>query len=125
MNSRGKWQGMFMIARFSWPFYSVGIAILVLSLIGLLLLPASRELRVLFAVTLLVAVYFVIGSLSVSHVIYDRSELYRWSWLQQALRGTTLRHATICHCGFDEASQLLRQQFPEVHWQLLDHFNEK
>jgi hypothetical protein len=124
VSGRGKWQGVFTIARFNWPFYAVGIAIMILSLTGFLRL-ARMDLRVLCGVAFVIAAYFVVVSLAASHLIYDRSDLYRWAWLQQALWGARVRQATFCHCGFDEASSSLRRQFPEVQWQLLDHFDEK
>ena len=83
MNARGKWQGMLTIARFNWPFYVAAIAVMISSLIGWLLLDVA-DLRVACAIILAAAAYFLVASLSVSHFIYDRSDLYRWG--------------TACHC---------------------------
>jgi len=124
MNGRGKWQGMFTIAWFNWPFYVVGIVILILSLMGFLVL-GSRDLRVLCGVSFVVVAFFLFGSLGSSHLIYDRSDLYRWEWLRKALQGASVRQAIISHCGFDDASLLLRRQFHGIEWQVLDHFDEK
>lgn len=65
------------------------------------------------------------GSLGVAHLIYDCSDLYRWGWLDRALRGINLRAAIFCHAGFDEASAELREKFDGVAWQILDHFDGK
>src|SRR5258708_6912067 len=86
MKARGKWQGMLTIARFNWPFYAGAIAVVALSLAGLLLLDRA-DFRVACAITLAASAYFLVGSLGVSHFIYDRSDLYRWGWLERALRG--------------------------------------
>src|SRR5258708_20565502 len=101
MNASGKWQVMLTIAQFNWPFYAAAIAVMIASLIGGLLLDRA-DLRIACATTFAAATYFVFGSLSVSHFIYDRSDLYRWGWLERALRGVNMRQAIFCHCAFDE-----------------------
>jgi SAM-dependent methyltransferase len=77
------------------------------------------------AIAFLLALYFLLGSLWVSHLIYDRSDLYRWNWLERALRGIDVRHAVFCHTGLDEASQALHAKYPETQWQVLDHFDKQ
>ena len=124
MKARGKWQGMMTIAQFNWPFYVMAVAVLIASLAGLFLLP-SLPLKLVCGIAFGGAAYFLFGSLGVSHFIYDRSDLYRWGWLDRALRGTDMRQAIFCHCGFDEALAELRDKFGDVQWQLLDHFDEK
>lgn len=113
-----------MIARFNWPFYAGGLAIVILSLVGFLLL-TSAEVRALCGVSFALAAFFVFGSLGFSHLIYDRSGLYRWEWLQHLLQGLSVREATFCHCGFDDASPLVRHHFHDIQWQVLDHYNER
>jgi hypothetical protein len=124
VKARGKWQGMMTIARFNWPFYVVAAAVLIASLAGLVLLPVVA-LQFVCGVAFVATTYFLFGSLGVSHLIYDRSDLYRWSWLDHALRDVNIHHAIFCHCGFDEASEELRERFRDVQWQLLDHFDRK
>jgi len=122
VNARGKWQGMLTIARFNWPFYAVAIAVSIASFAGLYL-PAAVTLKVACGAAFAGAAWFLFGSLGVSHLIYDRSELYRWSWLERALKGASVRHAILCHCGFDDVSPRLRKLFGDVQWKLLDHFD--
>ena len=124
MKARGEWQGMLTIARFDWPFYVAAIAVAIASLAGLFLL-AGVALKVACGLALAGAAYFLFGSLGVSHLIYDRSDLYRWGWLERALRGANIRQAIFCHSGFDETSPGLRKILGNVQWQLLDHFDEK
>jgi hypothetical protein len=114
---------MMAIARFNWPFYVAALAILFTASAGLVLLPTLPP-RLICAGALAGAVYFLLGSLGVSHLIYDRSDLYRWRWLDRALHGMKLRRAIFCHSGFDETSEDLRARFQEVEWLVLDHFNE-
>jgi hypothetical protein len=125
MNSRGKWQGMMTIARFNWPFYAVAAATLILSLAGIFL-TSNLELRLVCGIALVGAAYFIFGSLGVSHLIYDRSDLYRWGWLDRALREATKRQFIFCHSGFDDASASLREKLgQDAGWRVLDHFDPK
>jgi hypothetical protein len=113
---------MLTIVRFNWPFYVAAIAVMMASFAGWVLL-SRPDLRAACAITFAAAAYFLICSLSVSHFIYDRSDLYRWGWLERALRGANMRQAIFCHCGFDEASPALGKRFGDVQWHLLDHFD--
>ncbi len=124
MKVRGKWQGMWIVARFNWPFYLAALAILMASIAGYLLL-TSFALKLACGFALVGSAYFVFVSLGVSHFIYDCSDLYRWGWLDRALHGVPMRQAVFCHSGFDEASAALREKFGNVQWRLLDHYDEK
>jgi SAM-dependent methyltransferase len=123
MNPRGKLQGMLTIARFNWPFYLAGTLVLLNAAAGLFVF-SQPVLVVGCAAVFLAAAYFVLGSLAISHLIYDRSDLYRWGWLERALRGLHPKQAVFCHTGFDEASLALREQRTGLQWQVLDHFDE-
>ncbi len=115
---------MMTIARFNWPFYVAVVAVLTASLAGWFLLP-RLALKVVSGLVFAGSAYFLFGSLGVSHFIYDRSDLYRWGWLDRALRGANLRQAIFCHAGFDETSTELRERLADVQWQILDHFDER
>lgn len=123
MRTRGKWQGMWAIVRFNWPFYAIAILVLIAALVGIV----AVEMPVLkWACGVAVAgtLYFLIGSLGVSHQVYDRSDLYRWSWLERALDGAGRAKMVLCHSGFDEVSQDLRKRLGDTEWVLLDHYEE-
>ncbi len=64
----------------------------------------------------------MLGSLVASHWIYDRSDLYRFAWLAQALGPRDRRRFVVCHAGFDETSRALRQHLTPGEWRVLDHF---
>lgn len=121
MNTRTPWQGMLAIARFNWPFYVAALVILAASSGGLLLFSSSHA-KMLSGIALAGSAYFLFGSLAVSHAIYDRSDLYRWEWLDRALRGMRMSRAIFCHAGFDETSRELRVRFADAEWLVLDHF---
>ena len=123
MNSRGPWQGMVSIARFNWPFYVAAVVFMIAALAGLLW-SSSFVSKLICAGAFAAAGYFFFGSLGVSHLIYDHSDLYRWGWLDRVLRGVRLERAIFCHSGFDEASQTLRARVPKIEWLILDHYDE-
>ena len=107
MNKRGAWQGMLTIARLNWPFYVAVVVVLLGAIAGWIALPTFWP---VFALALAGCLYFLIGSLGVSHWIYDRSDLYRWKWVDRALDGVAANRVIFCHSGFDESSESLREK---------------
>lgn len=123
MTERRQWQGMMAIARFNWPYYVVAAVVFAVSVWGLML-GTSIEWKIICGIALACAAYFLFVSLAVSHVIYDRSDLYRWGWLERALCGVRQMRIVFCHCGFDEASGALQERLKQASWLVLDHFDE-
>jgi hypothetical protein len=111
---------MLAIARFNWPLYGAAFAVLIAAVAGIFLF--SGLFKIPCAIAGACAVYFIFGSLGVSHLVYDRSELYRWSWLDRALNDRPIRQAIFCHSGFDETSLELREHFSDAQWTVLDHY---
>lgn len=120
--NRGKWQGMLAIVRFNWPFYLVAALVFVGAVVGIFL---SRDPWVLALCGAIAAGsgYFLFVSLGVSHLIYDRSDLYRWGWMERALGGGKRGCIVFCQSGFDEASEPLRERLADAEWRILDHFD--
>ena len=74
----------------------------------------------------ILALWWVLGSLLVSHWIYDQSDLYRFGWLQKNIwENKPPRDATIVHAGYDEVSSLLEKFFPNTKWTALDIHDPK
>ncbi len=122
MTERDPFQGVASVARFNWPYYVAAALVLGTGALAACLAPPLWAKGVaLAAVT--GALWFLAGSLGVSHWVYDRSDLYRWKWLRRALGGVEPRSAVICHTGFDEVSAALKEKFPATRWQVLDHFD--
>ena len=124
MTSRGTWQGMTSIVRFNWPLYAVAFLVLTAALAGLILME-SLPLRLACAVALAGACYFIVVSLGVSHLVYDRSDLYRFRWLDRALGGASRSHIVFCHSGLDEVSERLKDALRPEFWITLDHFDSE
>lgn len=115
---------MWTIVRFNWPFYGVALMLLIVATAGLFM-STSLWMKIGLALILLGSLYFLLVSLGVSHLVYDRSELYRWTWLTRALAGQDPKSMIVCHSGFDEVSQDLRQRYANSEWIVLDHYDPK
>ena len=116
VSERGKWDGVRAIAGFNWPYYLVAILVLVIGILAIGWFPVAGALVVSGCS------YFLIGSLGVSHWIYDRSDLYQWLWLKRALNPVEGGKWLLCHSGFDEVSGMLIQKFPGAELRILDHY---
>lgn len=122
MSARGEWQGMFTIVRLNWPFYVAASLVFVAACAALVVVPMTAV-RVACVLAICGSGWFLVASLVVSHLVYDRSDLYRWQWLDRALRGTECLRFIFCHAGFDEASVSLREHLKPEKWTVLDHFD--
>lgn len=119
---RGPFEGVLNILRFNWPMFVGTLAVIVVAS-GAALTVESPLVRLGCA---LVAAGLAVGtlvSLLVSHLVYDRSDLYRFRWLARARGDRPLRRAVFCQTGFDESSALLRAHTPDTVWTLLDHYD--
>lgn len=120
MRKRGPWDGMLAIVHFNWPFYAVALLVLLAGIAGLfaggLMAPGA-------GLIVLGCLWFLVGSLGVSHWVYDRSDLYRWAWLSRVLQNQSPDNILLCHSGFDEASEMLKPRYPSAEWTVLDHFD--
>jgi SAM-dependent methyltransferase len=110
---------MLAIVRFNWPFYLVAALVFLGAVVGIFLFRDPLFLT-MCAVIAAGSGYFLFVSLGVSHLIYDRSDLYRWHWLERALGGVKNKRIVFCHAGFDEASEALRERLAGE-WRIIDH----
>jgi Methyltransferase domain len=119
---RGPFQGVLNIIRFNWPMFLGAAMMTATAALGATAVSSAVWRASLWLVMLAVGGGAVV-SLVVSHVIYDRSDLYRFAWLSRAFNTPTLRSATFCQTGFDESSPLLAARVPATAWTLLDHYD--
>lgn len=119
--TRSRFQGVRTVARFNWPLYVAAVAVLLVAL-GVAVSALPDALRLAGALAAAGALWFLLGSLGATHWVYDRSDLYRWSWLRALLLRGDAR-LLVCHTGFDEVSGSLRAAFPEARVEVLDHFD--
>lgn len=113
---------MVTVARLNWPFYA-GVALVLVTAVGIFVTVPWSGVRLGCALAAATSAYFLVGSLGVSHLIYDRSDLYRWTWLDRAIGGASRDQCVFCQCGFDEMSAQLKDQLGDVGWIVLDHFD--
>lgn len=105
---RGSFQGVINVARFNWHFY------LLAGVLALSVLTAGNYFNLPFlyayAACLLVIIP-VLVSLFVTYYVYDRSDLYKFDWLDDLDISRTGRFLNI-NAGFDETSSLLSAKYP-------------
>lgn len=124
MSERGRFEGMWTIVRFNWPIYAAALAVIPIAFVASVFLETSL-LRIACLIAVAGALWFLVGSLVASHIVYDRSDLHRGNWLTRALGGTTPRRALVCHCGYDEVSSLIRRKLPGANVVIFDHYDQR
>ena len=123
MRERGRFEGMWKIVRFNWPLYAAALAVFVVALV-VLVFAQTPHLKIACIVGGSGAAWFLAGSLSASHIVYDRSDLHRGAWLARSLAGISPRNAAVCHCGYDEISALLCGRLSGADIRILDHYDD-
>ncbi|MFO1460515.1 MAG: class I SAM-dependent methyltransferase [Verrucomicrobiota bacterium] len=122
MTRREPFTGVLRVVRFNWPFYATAPVVAV-SGCGTLAFSNDLPIRIAALVALLGSTWFLVGSLTASHLVYDRSDLHRGEWLARAFPEPPDSIA-LCHCGFDEISSVVRSRFPASQWTVFDHYDE-
>lgn len=87
MKSRGAFQGVLAIVRFNWPFYLVAAVVMLAALAVMFAGGLPFAVKATAGLAFAAAAYFFFVSSAVSHWIYDRSDLYRWKWLDRLADG--------------------------------------
>lgn len=119
---RHRFQGLKNVAAFNWPYYAFSFLWIAGSAAALFFLPAfSWELRAAIAASAAVTLYFAVASLVATHIVYDRSDLYKLSWLGRLPDAP--RIAASVSAGFDETSSLLKRAIPGLSLDLYDFFD--
>ncbi len=121
---RSRFEGVLNIVRFNWHFYALALAALavIAGLVSVSALPGIFNLALVFGAA--TAFFYLCGSLLVSHIIYDRSDLYRFAWLRKINLPEKGDFINI-HSGFDETSLHLQRIFPHAGLQILDFYDPK
>jgi SAM-dependent methyltransferase len=120
---RKQFEGVINVLRFNWPTYMV--ALVAVALAGsIAVLPATTVvLRVFLTAFCAATGFFAVSSLVVSHLVYDRSRLYRWHWLSDRFKQPPTKIIN-AHAGFDETSNALHAVFPQSELLAVDFFRE-
>jgi hypothetical protein len=103
-------QGVWKILRFNWPWYAGAVAVTALAAVLLAGDALGAPWGAAAVVSLLLADLWLLASLVVSHVVYDRSAVARGEWLGAPPTGPVV----VCHLGQDEAAAALAKHWAAV-----------
>jgi SAM-dependent methyltransferase len=120
--STGRYSGVVRIVRVNWPRYALAGAIVFMTACATdLALPRAVKIMLWSGASL--ALFWVIASIIASHWVYDRSNLFEWSWLREAIGEPVTRWINI-HAGLDSIGRkTLRKLFPGAMGTTLDIFD--
>ena len=116
---RKPFQGVWNIIRFNWHYYALSASIIVVTLI---LQCYFNSLSVAANILVLIIICSTLISLLVSSYIYDFSDLYKLSWLNNLKQGEKERIINI-NAGFDETSNLLKKKFKNSELLVADFYD--
>ncbi len=120
---RRRFDGVIQIVRYNRSQYVASlVAILVASAWLWFGNPNLGWLRLMVWSCILLAAWWSLASLVASHWIYDRSILYRWTWIPFFLPERP-RHWLNLHAGLDESSAALHELFPESTGRTCDFYD--
>jgi|GEM_PF-71213 len=119
---RGAFDGVLQIVRFNAPSYAFGTLAALVAAAAAVALPVPAWLAALLLSGAVAATFWLVASLAVSHLVYDRSPLSRWTWIEAAL-GFAPRTWVNLHAGFDESTPAIRALFPGSVGRCCDFFD--
>ena len=108
--------GVAKILRFNWPWYAAAVVATGLGLAALVWWIPAGPWRMVAVAALAVGNSWLLLSLIVSHVVYDRSALARGGWLD----GAQAASIAILHAGHDEGSIHVARLLPGAVCQVFD-----
>jgi SAM-dependent methyltransferase len=121
---RGPFDGVRNIVHFNWPMYVTACGVGVTAAMAARAIPRDNPVRLVATVLAISPLLLVASSVVVSWWVYDRSILYRWTWLPTLLPHIPTAVVNI-HAGFDETSAGLRMLFPDATIQVLDFYDPR
>jgi hypothetical protein len=117
---RKPFQGVSNIVRFNWHFYLLALALIITAVVSnsYLLFPFD----VIVLVVAFSALAGIIISLAVSWYIYDHSNLYLLSFMDELNISSQSRLVTI-NAGFDETSAIIQSKYPKISLTVFDFYD--
>jgi SAM-dependent methyltransferase len=109
------------IVRFNWPYYAAAAVVVATAFLAAPRLPFAWLRYGVVGVAAIVAMWLV-ASLVVSWIVYDRSRLMDWDWVLQALGFTPSAWINL-HAGHDPASRVLQRIFPDAKGRVFDIYD--
>ena len=109
------------IFSFNKPAFILSASVIIICTAVLCFFQLVIFLKILLAFIIFGAAYFSFGSLLASYFIYDRSSLYKFSWLRPYLSPQTRLYNL--YSGYSESGHLLEQAFPGYSIRHFDFFD--
>ena len=113
-------QGISNIVRFNWHFYALSLGFVVFIWVFSPFLKENYRFYTNLLCFLVVATTAI--SLLVSYYVYDVSDLYKLTWLDNFTLSKSGNIVNI-NAGFDETSVLLKDKFPNTELLVFDFYN--
>jgi ubiquinone/menaquinone biosynthesis C-methylase UbiE len=117
---RKPFQGVWNIIRFNWHYYLLSVGFV--ALIFLFRNNFNSTFRVAANVLVIAIFCSTLFSLIVSFYIYDLSDLYKFSWLNN-LKQCDKENIININAGFDETSNLLKSKFENSELFVVDFYD--
>ncbi|HET7697974.1 MAG TPA: class I SAM-dependent methyltransferase [Vicinamibacterales bacterium] len=111
------------IVRFNWPYYAAAGGGVAAALVAAPRAPFAWMRYAIIGGAAIVAAW-LIASLVVSWIVYDRSRLMDWDWVLQALGFTPSAWINL-HAGHDPASPALQRIFPGARGRVFDIYDPR
>jgi len=115
---RTPYQGVTNIIRFNPNFFIAAIAVSIITIVAIMLTTGWPA--IILSLGLVSVITFLVLSLTASHWIYDRSNLYKTPWLDGIRPGSTLLNI---NAGFDETTPIIISKFPDTHIRVIDFYD--
>lgn len=103
---RGPFHGAIQIIRYNWPWYALGLGMTVTALTVIAGGNLTGPTRLSLMTAVVIADFWLISSVIVSHWIYDRSRIADGEWMTGMLPAECIVLANF-HAGLDETSDLI------------------
>ena len=115
-------RGLQQIVRLNWPFYAVAAVVAVGGPLLAHALPFPLWARLGLDACAAVVAAWLVASLVVSWIVYDRSRLMRWDWVLQALGFDPASWINL-HAGLDESTPALHALFKNASGRVFDIYD--
>jgi SAM-dependent methyltransferase len=116
--------GLKQIVRFNWPYYAAAAAVVAPAPLIVPLLPGGAAIHAALYAGTGLATFWMIASLGVSWLVYDRSRLMSANWIRDAL-GYRPRTWLNIHAGLDEFTPMMRLHLRGSRGRAFDIFDDR
>jgi len=119
-------RGVREIVRLNWPFYAAAAGAIAIASTALASsrLASHATVRAVTTAAAAAAAFWIVSSLAVSWIVYDRSPLMKWRWVREALDVPPVAWINV-HAGHDLSTPTLRRLFVGTSSRVFDMFDPR